>query len=95
MSERGTTNGNVRGNTTERARRRQWLLDTFGDGVTAMCAFECGTELTIETITVDRYPIPGCQGGTYAKENIRPACAADNSRHGGGLRSTKTSTVPE
>ena len=30
--------------------------------------------------TMDRYPIPGCRGGTYAYENVRLACAPCNER---------------
>lgn len=29
MSDRGTTNGNVRGNTRDRQRRREWLVETY------------------------------------------------------------------
>lgn len=61
-----------RGSATARRRRRQWLLDQFGNGETAPC-FECGAVLTYETLTVDRI-VPGCKGGTYARSNIRPAC---------------------
>lgn len=71
-----------RGNPEDRRRRRQWLLEEFGNGVTAPCAFGCGTILTEETMSVDRYPIPGAFGGTYARGNIRPACVPCNSRHG-------------
>jgi hypothetical protein len=37
-------------------------------------------------LTVDRI-IPGCRGGTYRRENIRPACGPCNSETGGSLRS--------
>ena len=37
-------------------------------------------------LTVDRI-IPGCKGGTYRRDNVRPACADCNSVTGGGLRS--------
>lgn len=82
---RGTSNGNVTGNSEDRRRRKQWLLDTFGDGVVALCSFGCGTELTFETLTVDRFPVAGCEGGRYVRKNIRPACADCNSKHGGAL----------
>jgi hypothetical protein len=65
-------------------------LDTFGDGVTALCSFGCGTELSFDTITVDRYPIPGCKGGTYQRGNIRPACARENSADGATAKKRKT-----
>ena len=87
MTKRGTTNRNVRGSSHARRNRRQWLLDTFGDGKTVRCAFAgCGAVLDAETLTVDRHPIPGCQGGTYARKNIRPACQPCNSAHGGAVR---------
>lgn len=35
-------------------------------------------------LTADRI-IPGCQGGTYRRTNIRPACASCNSETGGSL----------
>ena len=82
MKRRGTTNSNARGSSRDRLARKVWLLATFskrlGPG-RAKCAFRgCPTILTLETITVDRYPIPGCEGGTYARDNIRPACATHN-----------------
>lgn len=39
-------------------------------------------------LTVDRI-VPGCQGGTYRRSNIRPACAACNSSTGGRTRSKR------
>lgn len=36
-------------------------------------------------LTVDRI-IPGCQGGTYRRNNIRPACMGCNSETGGRTR---------
>jgi hypothetical protein len=86
MSERGTSNGNSRGSSAARKVRRLWLLTEFGDGVSAPCAY-CRVLLTVDTVTVDRFPVPGCQGGTYRRTNIRPACGPCNSRHGGALRS--------
>lgn len=84
---RGASNGNSRGGATQRRRRKRWLLTEFGNGTTAPCAFGCGATLTMETMTVDRYPVPGCQGGRYVRGNIRPACMSCNSRHGGAVRS--------
>lgn len=82
-------NGNQRGSAAERRRRRQWLLDEFGDGVTVMCHLElsdeCEMDLTFETLTVDRI-VPACEGGTYARGNIRPACRPCNDHQGGKLR---------
>lgn len=74
---------NQRGNTKDRARRREWLVDTFGDGVLVRCAFEgCSEMLTKNTVTVDRWPIPGIEGGRYVRGNIRPACSYHNSKDG-------------
>lgn len=115
MSARGTSNGNVRGSSETRRRRRQWLVmayradmdasvarDTDGfvfdvqlynprlDGcnyrLEAACrCYRCGRLLIADTLTVDRI-IPGCQGGTYRRDNIRPACAFCNSSTGGRTR---------
>lgn len=39
---------------------------------TARC-FRCGALVWFETISVDKI-VPDCKGGTYRRENIRPAC---------------------
>lgn len=52
--------------------------------------YRCGTFLTVETVTVDRI-IPGCKGGTYRRDNIRPACGHCNSSTGGALASRRAS----
>lgn len=82
-------NGNQRGSAAERRLRRQWLLDTFGDGTTVMCHLElsdhCEMDLTIDTLTVDRI-VPGRLGGRYARGNIQPACRPCNDYQGGKLR---------
>jgi hypothetical protein len=83
MTARGTTNRNARGNTVDRARRRAWLLETYGDGKRCRC-HHCMCWLTAETITVDRI-VPGCEGGRYTRDNIRPACGPCNSETGGAL----------
>lgn len=86
---RGTTNRNDRGSVRNRRVRKTWLLATFGDGTTAECALRvsprCQVTVTFETITVDRYPIPGCEGGRYVRGNIRPACGPCNEYDGGRL----------
>lgn len=86
MNARGTTNRNVRGNSVDRARRRAYLLRTFesnrGPG-TCRC-YRCGELLVDDTLTVDRI-LPGCLGGRYRRDNIRPACARCNSETGGPL----------
>jgi 5-methylcytosine-specific restriction endonuclease McrA len=84
---RGTTNRNARGSSTDRARRRAYLLRAYqsdqGPG-TCRC-YRCGSVLTDGSVTVDRI-LPGCQGGRYVRANIRPACTWCNSETGGAQR---------
>lgn len=86
---RGTTNRNARGGAPQRRARRVWLVSEAagfgGDGEKVPCAFGCGALLTVETVTVDRHPVAGIDGGTYAKTNIRPACMRCNASHGGRM----------
>jgi 5-methylcytosine-specific restriction endonuclease McrA len=88
---RGTSNANARGNTKDREARRLWLLRSFASDVstssdpTCRC-YRCGALLTESTLTVDRI-LPGCQGGKYTRENIRPACSKCNSVTGATTRS--------
>lgn len=106
-ARRGTTNGNARGGSDDRRRRREWLVQTYranedvrvlelyhgslavgvniGDGEPACRCYRCGLLLTADTLTVDRI-VPGCQGGTYARSNIRPACGTCNSSTGATTR---------
>jgi 5-methylcytosine-specific restriction endonuclease McrA len=82
-TRRGTTNRNARGSSYDRRARRRYLLETHGDGEKCPC-WRCGVMLDDDTVTVDRI-IPGCEGGTYRRENIRPACGPCNSVTGGQL----------
>lgn len=43
---------------------------------------------TARPLTIDRI-IPGCKGGTYRRNNIRPACGGCNSETGGAVRGKK------
>jgi 5-methylcytosine-specific restriction endonuclease McrA len=52
--------------------------------VHACRCYRCGQLLVMSTVTVDRI-IPGCKGGTYRRDNIRPACSGCNSETGGKL----------
>lgn len=82
---RGTTNRNVRGNSADRAARRRYLVRTYESDVPGLCrCYRCGELLDQDAVTVDRI-IPGCRGGTYRRENIRPACSGCNSEVGGAL----------
>jgi hypothetical protein len=73
---------NARGSSSDRRKRRQFLVSPEagwgGNGVVVPC-FECGTLLTVDTLTVDRI-VPGSQGGGYGYENIRPQCDRDRRR---------------
>jgi hypothetical protein len=82
---RGTSNSNARGSARDRRRRREWLVQTYGRGGRVLCWRGCGTWLTAHTLTVGRL-IPGCRGGTYRRENIRPECAPCNMSWGGAER---------
>ena len=106
VTRRGTTNGNARGGSDDRRRRREWLVQTFradadvivvpleppvttatlvGMGEPACRCYRCGVLLTVNTVTADRIK-PGCQGGTYRRENLRPACQHCNSLTGATTR---------
>lgn len=88
---RGTSNANVRGNSADRAARRRYLVAAYeSDAGPGTCrCYRCGELLTIATVTVDRI-VPGCRGGSYRRENIRPACATCNSETGGAIRAVET-----
>lgn len=57
----------------------------IGSGVIACRCYRCGKLLTLDTVNVDRI-IPGCQGGTYRRTNIRPSCARCGSETGATTR---------
>jgi hypothetical protein len=61
-------------------------VDPGTEGAQPACrCYRCGLLLTEDTVTVDRIK-PGCQGGTYRRDNIRPACGPCNSETGGRTR---------
>lgn len=82
LTSTGRKGGDDRGSAEDRRRRKRFLLDTWGDGTTTRCEF-CRCVLTFETLTVDRFPIPGRAGGRYTRDNIRPACGPCNSEDRG------------
>lgn len=102
VTRRGTSNGNDRGSTTARRARRAWMMQTYASDVPgyARC-FRCGILLYnpddapqfaeylhwVRPLTIDRI-IPGCNGGSYRRNNIRPACGTCNSETGGKLSHT-------
>jgi hypothetical protein len=98
VTQRGTSNTNARGSVEDRRKRREWLIATFRANVDvastllgfvtwhpACRCYRCGVLLTVDTVTVDRI-IPGCHGGTYRRNNIRPACGTCNSETGATMR---------
>ncbi len=69
--------GEKRGNSRDRRRRKLWLLRTFDPELGpdyAHCALQlsdhCRAVVDIHTVTADRIE----PGGSYAHENIQPAC---------------------
>lgn len=84
MGVNGRPNGDPRGGSEARRRRRLWLLDPAsgwgGDGETVPC-WECGVLLEVEDVYVDRI-IRGEDGGTYARDNIAPHCCPCSGRQG-------------
>ena len=94
---RGTTNRNQRGSSTTRRRRRKYLVDTFGwrlpDGTGVVLCYLCAVPLLEnddpeapgQSVTADRI-VPGCRGGRYTQDNVRPACGSCNSETGATLR---------
>jgi hypothetical protein len=78
--------GERRGNNRDRARRRQWLLETFDPDLgpdKARCHLfglsdACLGTVDARSLTVDRIE----PGGSYCRDNIRPACAPCQSVQG-------------
>src|SRR5262245_21896986 len=65
--------GEKRGNSYDRRRRKEWMLEHFGDGTTCLC-IHCLKTLAFDTLEADRI-VPG---GSYRRENIQPACRECN-----------------
>lgn len=65
--------------------RRLWLLDMYGNGITAPCMMRvspnCEGTVSLATMTVNRIT-PGCRGGRYVRGNIEPACSPCNTLDG-------------
>lgn len=57
------------------------------DGLIWIYGEDGGTPHAARPLTIDRI-IPGCYGGTYRRNNIRPACGPCNSDTGGALAAT-------
>jgi len=59
------------------------MLEHFGDGTTVICHFAgCDEVLTYDTVTADRFPKSGKEGGRYVRGNLRPACSPCNTKDG-------------
>lgn len=89
MTTRGYSNHNETGNSRDRRRRKQWLLDEFGDGEFVACFRQISTKclyvLDFQTLTVDRI-VSRSAGGRYTRDNIQPACGSCNSVAGNLVR---------
>lgn len=77
--------GEKRGNNRDRKRRREWLLKTFDQDLgpdLARCHLKisnvCAVTVNAGSLTVDRIN----PGGTYARDNIRPACIPCQTKQG-------------
>lgn len=58
-----------------------------GTGEPACRCYRCGRLLTVDTVSPDRI-IPGCKGGSYRRNNIRPACLPCQSVTGNEIKRT-------
>jgi 5-methylcytosine-specific restriction endonuclease McrA len=65
--------GEKRGNSTDRAHRKVWMLFEFGNGEYVRCT-HCGRVLDYDTVEADRI-VPG---GSYGHSNVQPACRKCN-----------------
>lgn len=72
--------GDKRGSSADRARRKQWLLDAFGNGLTVRCT-HCNKTLDKAKLEADRI-IPG---GSYARPNIQPSCGPCNKQRSNNI----------
>lgn len=85
VATRGTSNSNDRGSSYSRRRRRDWVMKVFESDVpNHVRCYRCGDLLNDDTLTIDRVK-PGCRGGKYYPDNIRPACGKCNSSEGAKL----------
>lgn len=78
----------ARPETREAAERLQRLYGNEMIVMDACRCYRCGTLLSYETLEVDRI-IPGCLGGTYRRNNIRPACGDCNKVTGNEAKALK------
>lgn len=83
---RSRSNRNDRGSSYERRRRREWLVEQFGDGEFVACFLQrsphCLYVLDRDNVSADRIVL-GVDGGTYRRGNILPACLPCQCHQGG------------
>lgn len=83
---RSTSNSNTRGSSATRRRRRQWLVDEFGDGEFVACfqqiSRHCEYVCDVDTVSPDRLVL-GADGGSYRRGNIQPSCRPCQREQGG------------
>ncbi|AAN01911.1 HNH endonuclease [Mycobacterium phage West99] len=91
-------NGNQRGSSADRARRKAWLLSPEagwgGDGETVPC-WDCGVLCGPDEVDLcaDRI-IPDIRGGTYRRDNLAPHCAQCSHRQGNAIMRARCGQVP-
>lgn len=74
----------VRGNSYDRRRRREWIIEQFGERGTCGRVWvrceHCKTRMLARSRKwqVDRFPLCGHAGGRYVRGNIVPACSQCN-----------------
>jgi 5-methylcytosine-specific restriction endonuclease McrA len=72
--------GELRGNSYDRAVRKDWLLSPeagFGGDNLGVPCFHCKEPVGYFGLHVDRI-IPGSKGGRYTRDNIQPSCPLCN-----------------
>lgn len=83
---RSRSNRNDRGSSYSRRRRREWLVEEFGDGEFVACFLQrsryCLYVLDVDTVSPDRLHL-GADGGSYRRGNIQPACLPCQCDQGG------------
>ncbi len=90
---RSTTNKYVTGNSRDRARRRARIVarDGWPEVGIVLCHWcdvpllqDEDPEAPGQSVTMDRI-VHGCEGGTYADDNLVPACGPCNTTRGAVL----------
>lgn len=85
---RSRSNRNDRGSSYQRRRRREWLVEEYGDGEFVACFLQrsahCLYVLDVDNVSPDRIVL-GVDGGTYRRSNILPACLPCQCDQGGAV----------